>query len=103
VFIVRRWRKHSVGYFFCPSCRTRKPCAQCSLTNYLTVFFVPLLPVGTSGECYECEGCGKQFETDSDFPFDFGDHANPKTWTCSHCRSSTPSHKLRCQVCGSDG
>jgi hypothetical protein len=98
-----RNRDHTSAYFYCPRCRARKPCAQGSTTSYLTLFFLPLLPVGTRGEYYRCEGCQELFDPDARFPYDFGDHANPKLWTCSRCRSTNPSHALRCQVCGWDG
>jgi hypothetical protein len=100
--IGTRDKDHTRAYFFCPTCRARKACVQGSRTQYLTLFFVPVLPVGRIGEYYRCAGCHRQFDPDANFPYDYGDHPSPKLWTCSRCRSTNPSHAFRCQVCGSD-
>ena len=96
-------RDHTTAYFYCPRCHSRKPCVQGSETVCFCLFFLPLLPVGTRGEYYRCEGCQGFFDPEDDFPYDLGDHANPKLWTCSRCHSTNPSHAFRCQVCGWDG
>jgi hypothetical protein len=101
--LIGWWRKKKKvggGYFFCPTCRARKPCTQYSNNRYLSLFFIPLLPLTNDGDRYECEGCHQQFDPEARFPYDFGDHANPKIWTCSRCRANNPSHAHYCQACG---
>jgi hypothetical protein len=101
--VCTRNRDHTSAYFFCPVCRSRKHCTQGSRSSYFSLFFLPLIPLATLGEYYRCEGCQKLFDPDAKFPFDFGDHANPRLWECTRCHSMNPSHAFRCQVCGLDG
>jgi predicted RNA-binding Zn-ribbon protein involved in translation (DUF1610 family) len=96
-------RDHTKAYFYCPTCRARKPCTQGTRARYFSLCFIPVVSFTPLGEYYRCEGCGNQFDPDARFPFDFGDHANPKLWTCSHCRSTNPSHVFQCQTCGWEG
>jgi len=67
---------------------------------YLTVFFLPIVPVGNHREMYECQGCYQSFGAEANFPYDFGDHPNPKIWTCSRCKTDNPSHAHYCRACG---
>jgi hypothetical protein len=99
----RKWRKRSRGYFYCPNCRARRPGSQCSLNNYLTLFLLPVLPLGSSGECYECEACRKQFDVNDKVPFDFGDTPNPELWSCPRCNTPNPAYLFRCRTCGYEG
>jgi hypothetical protein len=102
VGIGTRQRDHTPGYFFCPRCRSRKPCSQGSRVAYFTLFFVPLIPLASRGEYYRCGGCSGTFDPDDRYPYDFGDHASPKRWTCSSCGSDNLSHVHRCTTCGAD-
>src|SRR5437763_36805 len=106
MFIIIGWRSRNcdqvTGYMYCPSCGSRMPAAQGVRKTYLTTFFIPLVPIADGTGYYRCEGCQGMFDSDSDWPFDFGDHPSPKLWTCSFCHSSNPSHSYQCQSCGAD-
>ena len=102
--IIIGWQsKHCdevTGYMFCPTCRARKSAASGTRKTYFTLFFVSLFPIATHEGYYRCEGCQGLFNPDNKFAFDFGEHANPKIWSCFHCGASNPSHKNLCEVCG---
>ncbi|HJZ56506.1 MAG TPA: zinc-ribbon domain-containing protein [Gemmataceae bacterium] len=106
MFIIVGWRSRycddATGYMYCPACRSRKPAAQGVRKTYLTTFFIPLFPLAEHEGYYRCEGCQGVFDPDARWPYDFGNHPSPKLWSCSHCRSSNPSHSYRCQTCGAD-
>jgi hypothetical protein len=102
--IIFGWRSKYVdeatGYMFCPECRARKPAAAGTRKTYFTLFFVSLFPVATHEAYHRCEGCQGLFDPDAKFPYDFGDHADPKVWSCYHCGSPNLSHQNRCGTCG---
>lgn len=90
------------AYFFCPGCRTRRPCTHGTRGLYFTLFFAPLFPLGAMTEYYRCEVCRQAFDPDARFPYDFGDHPEPKRWKCQNCGSANPSHSFRCKSCGAE-
>jgi hypothetical protein len=94
---------HGTGYLYCPNCRTRKPAVHGVRKTYLTCFFIPLIPIAEHEGYYRCDGCEGVFDPDARWIYDFGDHASPKVWTCSTCRTANPSHSYRCQSCGGEG
>jgi hypothetical protein len=101
-FLIHWASRHcddAAGYMYCPACRSRKPAAQGYRKTYLMLFFVPVLPLAQHEAYYRCEGCRSLFDPDAPWPYDFGDHPNPKRWTCSRCGAANPSHCNRCQVC----
>lgn len=47
------------GYFHCPRCKDEVPYSRKKATEYLTFYFIPVIPLGSSGmtvECLECKG-----------------------------------------------
>jgi uncharacterized tellurite resistance protein B-like protein len=54
----------NTGTFYCPSCKQRTPYKHIENREYGHLFFIPLLPLGSSGEYIECQHCGKPFYTD---------------------------------------
>lgn len=47
---------------YCPQCGTDTPCTRRKVTRYLTVFFLPLIPLGARGEVLKCDRCGARFD-----------------------------------------
>ncbi len=52
------------GYFTCPSCASSQPYRLRSSRPFLTLYFIPVLPIGSVSEFVECSGCKSAFEPD---------------------------------------
>jgi tellurite resistance protein len=50
------------GTFFCPNCRQQRPYKQKKKRQFLTVYFIPLIPLQAVGEFIQCQQCRQQFE-----------------------------------------
>jgi hypothetical protein len=49
------------GEFTCPNCKVNRPYVHKRLVRYLTLFFIPTIPLGSLGEKLECQVCFKAF------------------------------------------
>lgn len=49
------------GEFTCPRCASEQTYKHFEVKNYFTLYFIPLIPMGTAGEYVECEGCAGTF------------------------------------------
>ena len=52
------------GQFFCPSCNANVPYDHKRIRRFFTLYFIPLIPLGTLQEWIECKQCGGSFETE---------------------------------------
>ena len=52
------------GQFFCPSCIGNVPYDHKRIRRFFTLYFIPLIPLGTLQEWVECKQCGGSFETE---------------------------------------
>lgn len=50
------------GKFVCPSCRAQRNYTKTKATRWFTLYFVPLIPLGTVGEFVQCQTCGVTFK-----------------------------------------
>lgn len=50
------------GRFYCPRCRAQRDYKLKRATRYFTLFFIPLIPLGTIGDFVECQTCHAMFE-----------------------------------------
>ncbi len=50
------------GRFYCPRCEAQRPYVRKRATRYFSLYFVPVIPMGTLGEFVECQTCGTAFE-----------------------------------------
>jgi ribosomal protein L37E len=102
-FGTTRARKEHIrtGYLFCPRCWQRTPG---DLFLVKKVFYllglIPLMTVDESRTFVTCRRCGQTFEESGDWAFDFGDHAEPRTWECRTCGQQNTSERFRCSRCG---
>ena len=66
--IIFGWRSRastkSEGSFHCPVCRKDSIYKHKLLRYWATLYFLPLFPVDTIGECIDCQECGSRFNTD---------------------------------------
>jgi len=49
------------GEFYCPRCRTTKPFRDRHVRRFLTLYFIPLIPLDKIEEFVECGGCKEHF------------------------------------------
>ncbi|MFP4105679.1 MAG: zinc-ribbon domain-containing protein [Phycisphaerae bacterium] len=49
------------GRFHCPQCRSEAAYTLINIKNYFTLFFIPLLAVGSAGKIVRCDRCGSEF------------------------------------------
>ena len=45
------------GKFNCPRCNTKKNYVYYDVKRWFTLYFIPIIPLGTAGEYIECGGC----------------------------------------------
>lgn len=66
--IIYGWRtleSHAEqGQFNCPICRANRPYTLTKLNRYFTLYFIPIIPLGTVAQAVECHACRRQFEVD---------------------------------------
>ena len=53
------------GVFFCPQCQVEMPYVRKKLTEYFTLYFIPLIPMGARGFVVECKECRGTFAEES--------------------------------------
>ncbi len=51
-----------VGDFACPRCQSMQPYQEFVNRRWFTLYFIPVIPMGTAGEYVQCFGCGSQFD-----------------------------------------
>ena len=45
------------GRFYCPQCDGEVPYKHKKVTQFFTLYFIPLIPLGNKGEYVECQSC----------------------------------------------
>lgn len=50
------------GMFGCPNERGTRPYVHERARRWFTLFFIPVIPLGTQGEWVRCEGCGASYD-----------------------------------------
>jgi zinc-ribbon family len=65
-FIIYGWRtmesRGETGQFHCPFCRSPRQYTLIKLNRYFTLYFFPIIPLGTVAQTVECQTCRRQFE-----------------------------------------
>lgn len=51
------------GSFICPQCASQQPYQHKKVTQFFTLYFIPLIPMGNKGEYVECRGCRNTYIT----------------------------------------
>jgi hypothetical protein len=50
------------GRFQCPTCGPNASYRERQVREWLTLYFIPVLPLGVAGKYVECEGCSQAFD-----------------------------------------
>ncbi|MBV1859867.1 MAG: zinc ribbon domain-containing protein [Nannocystaceae bacterium] len=53
------------GLFNCPRCGPQKPYTHKKQKRWFTLYFIPVIPLGTAGEYLECNACAGTFDMDA--------------------------------------
>lgn len=53
----------ATGNFNCPQCESDRPYRHRKVTQFFTLYFIPLIPLGSKGEYVECGHCKGTFIT----------------------------------------
>jgi uncharacterized tellurite resistance protein B-like protein len=51
------------GHFNCPQCEQNREYRHRKVTKFFTLYFIPLIPLGSAGEYVECRNCKGTFIT----------------------------------------
>jgi uncharacterized tellurite resistance protein B-like protein len=54
-----------VGSFDCPNCNQHRSYERRLLKNWLSLYFIPVIPMGTSGEVLRCTSCKMEFPVEA--------------------------------------
>lgn len=49
------------NHFNCPQCRTKRDGSLKNVRTFFTLYFIPLIPMGSRGRYVECHSCGGNF------------------------------------------
>lgn len=52
------------GIFHCPRCSTQKSYRRISMNRWFTLYFIPVIPMGSAGEYIECTSCAGTYATE---------------------------------------
>ncbi len=55
---------HGTGYFECPRCGPNRSYRHYAVNRWFTLYFIPVIPLGTAGEYVECESCAATWGTE---------------------------------------
>jgi len=93
-------RKIDTGYFHCPSCQCDSPYSRKKITRFFTLYFIPLIPLGSVGEFVRCDQCGSDYATDV-LGLTRRDLQRASTpWRCAACKNVNPPEYSECVSCG---
>lgn len=53
------------GVFNCPRCGPQKPYSHKKAKRWFTLYFIPVIPLGTAGEWVECNACAGSFDMEA--------------------------------------
>lgn len=53
------------GMFNCPRCGPQKPYTHKKAKRWFTLYFIPVIPLGTAGEYIECNACAGTFDMEA--------------------------------------
>ncbi|WP_146850994.1 zinc-ribbon domain-containing protein [Brevifollis gellanilyticus] len=87
------------GQFYCPQCRQQSAYAHLRVSQYFTLYFIPLFPMETLGEGVCCRSCASEFNISvlSFTPEQIETAMQP--WLCGKCGNRNPQPEIACLGC----
>ena len=86
--------------FHCPHCRIETPCTRRKVTRFFTLFFIPLIPLGSMGEIVRCDRCRTKFQPEVLRSFRSHENHQQPNWRCGSCGNINPDEYQACINCG---
>lgn len=93
-------REQATGVFNCPHCRTSTRYSRRKVTRTISVFFIPVIPIGDMGEVVRCEQCRSKFHPDVLVAPGAYATAGSAPWSCGKCGNVNPYEYEQCLSCG---
>ena len=50
------------GHFYCPACSDKRSYTHKEVKRWFTLYFIPVIPLGSAGEFVQCDYCNMAFE-----------------------------------------
>lgn len=94
-------RKVDTGSFYCPSCQYDAPYTRHKVTRFFTLYFIPVIPLGSLGEYVSCDRCASQYATEILTMGYQGSRAAAVPWVCAGCGNTNPPEYASCVSCNS--
>src|SRR5690349_18405314 len=54
--------KRQEGHFHCPRCSAKQPYNRVNVNRWFTLYFIPVIPMGSAGEYIECLSCAGTYK-----------------------------------------
>jgi rubrerythrin len=89
------------GAFFCPECQTQRGYNHIRVSQYFTLYFIPLFATSFLGEYVRCGWCNSQYKPGV---LDLSREqilAATAPWPCPSCNNKNPGNQRKCLSCGS--
>nr|HEX4313201.1 zinc ribbon domain-containing protein [Kofleriaceae bacterium] len=66
IIFGRRTMQHTAGHgaFDCPRCGPGRQYVHKKVKRWFTLYFIPVIPLGTVGEFVECSSCAATYGTE---------------------------------------
>jgi zinc-ribbon family len=94
-----RTRRVGQGVFHCPRCRTHVTYSHDVSENWFTLYFIPLFPTRTLGECVRCGECRGAYKPSILLRSEEEIERSMRPWRCSDCACLNPQVETRCLNC----
>lgn len=95
-----REKRIGTGSFYCLSCGAENDYTHYRVSQYFTLYFIPLFPMSTLGEYVQCSRCTRQFAPEVLDLTREQIEAALAPWSCS-CGNRNHSSDANCLSCGS--
>jgi hypothetical protein len=92
-------RKLDQGSFYCPGCQSNAPYTRYKVTRFFTLYFIPVIPLGSLGELVRCDQCGAELATEVLAYGPAQARATLSPWSCSRCGNVNPAEYSHCISC----
>ncbi len=92
-------RQVGAGSFYCPDCRCDNNYTRYAIARYFSIYLIPVIPLGKSGEFVRCNRCSSNYAADI-VDLDRREVQDAfATWKCERCGNWNPAEYGNCVSC----